>query len=60
MYETNARRVYIKSKTGKMERGGETRWAELPGDGMDEAEDDVVVIGKVTVFLFAVAVTCGR
>lgn len=24
------------------------------------AEDDVVVIGKVTVFLFAVAETCGR
>jgi len=23
-----------------------------------EAEDDVVVIGKITVFLFAVAVTC--
>jgi hypothetical protein len=61
---TDARRVDVEGERRKEERSGETTCAELLGDGLDEAvdlvepEDDVVVMGKVAIFLFAVAVTC--
>ena len=60
----NARRTDIEGKAGKEERGGEPTCAELIGDGADEAvdlfkaEDDVVLIGEVTVVLLALLESC--
>ena len=62
---TDGRRIDVEGERREKKRSGETTCAELLGDGVDEAvnlvepEDDVVVMGKVAVFLFAVAVTCG-
>jgi hypothetical protein len=61
---TDARRVDVERERRKKKRSGGTTCTELLGDGVDEAvdlvepEDDAVVIGKVAIFLFAVAVTC--
>jgi hypothetical protein len=61
---TDARRIDVECERRNKERSGETTCTELLGDGVDDAmdlvepEDDMVVMGKVAIFLFAVAVTC--
>jgi len=60
----NTRQADIEGKTGKEKRGGEPTCAELIGDGADEAvnlfeaEDDVVLIGKIAVVLLSLSVSC--
>jgi hypothetical protein len=62
-WATNARRFDIEGETAKKGGGGRTTCTELLGDDVNEvvdlvkAEDEVVVIGEVTVFLPVVAVT---
>jgi hypothetical protein len=61
----DAQRVEIEGNARKKERGGEPTCAEFLCDGTNEtvdfveAEDDLVMIGEIPVFLLALAVvTC--